>query len=253
MGPQRRGRRARRRQERVRASAAFDEEDNNGSTSRKARSSSSSRAPRGQQRREFHQPHAAQRTRIAVPATTSTTATATASARSGVVFSFPARVYCDFAVYKSKTACKFAVIRPTFETKPDGSRSKRRDGGMLLEFAPAVGQRRYDWSRKQTILLSPLELVELPETLHLGRGVSFFHDPGMGTGRQGETTKSLKAEPMPDGSGGIFLNMATTAPGGKADERASRCPSPSLPLSGTSPRFSCRGSWGSRRCSSIRS
>ena len=208
--------------------------------------------PRGQQRREFHQPHAAQphahsqyQQQPQQPQQQQRPPAQASSSPS------PPRVYRDFAVYKSKTACKFAVIRPTFETKPDGSRSKRRDGGMLLEFAPAVGQRQYDWSRKQTILLSPLELVELTEALHLGRGVNFFHDPGMGTGRQGETTKSLKAEPMPDGSGGIFLNMATTAPGGKGDERASRCPSPSLPRSGTSPRFSCRGSWGSRRCSSI--
>jgi hypothetical protein len=185
---------------------------------------------RGQQRREFHPPHAAQphaqqqqqqyqqkqhqqhqqqqhqqhQQQQRPPAQASSSPSPS-----------PPRVYCDFAVYKSKTACKFAVIRPTFETKPDGSRSKRRDGGVLLEFAPAVGQRQYDWSRKQTILLSPLELAELTEALHLGRGVNFFHDPGMGTGRQGETTKSLKAEPMPDGSGGIFLNMATTAPGGK--------------------------------------
>ena len=172
--------------------------------------------PRGQQRREFHQPHAAQPHAHSQyqqqPQQQQQQQRPPAQASSSPS---PPRVYCDFAVYKSKTACKFAVIRPTFETKPDGSRSKRRDGGMLLEFAPAVGQRQYDWSRKQTILLSPLELVELTEALHLGRGVNFFHDPGMGTGRQGETTKSLKAEPMPDGSGGIFLNMATTAPGGK--------------------------------------
>ena len=123
------------------------------------------------------------------------------------------RVYCDFAVYKSKAAVKFGVIKPQFEPIPgkgDGSVSKKRDGGVLLEFAPAVGQRAYDWQNKQSILLSPLELVELTETLAvLGKGVAFFHDPGMGTARQGAMTKSLKAEPMPDGSGGVFLNLAT--------------------------------------------
>jgi hypothetical protein len=35
----------------------------------------------------------------------------------------------------------------------------------------------------------------------------------MGTNRQGAMTKSLKAEPMPDGSGGIFLNMGVTMGG----------------------------------------
>ena len=123
------------------------------------------------------------------------------------------RVYCDFAVYKSKAACKFGVIKPTFEPVPGtASRQKRRDGGVLLEFAPAVGQRMYDWQNKQSILLSPLELVELTESLAvLGKGVNFFHDPGMGTARQGAVTKSLKAEPMPDGSGGAFLNLSTSS------------------------------------------
>jgi hypothetical protein len=125
------------------------------------------------------------------------------------------RVYCDFAVYKSKAACKFGVIKPTFEPiagSRDGSRQKKRDGGVLLEFAPAVGQRQYDWQNKQSILLSPLELVELTESLAvLGKGVNFFHDPGMGTARQGAMTKSLKAEPMPDGSGGVFFNLSTSS------------------------------------------
>ena len=79
--------------------------------------------------------------------------------------------YCDYAVYKSKAAAKFQVIKPTFEVKPDGSRAKKRDGGVLLEMAPAVGPRQYDWNQKQTIMLSPLELVELTESLHFGRGV----------------------------------------------------------------------------------
>ena len=117
-------------------------------------------------------------------------------------------------MYKSKAACKFGVIKPTFEliAGAPGSRQKKRDGGVLLEFAPAVGQRQYDWQNKQSILLSPLELVELTESLAvLGKGVNFFHDPGMGTARQGAMTKSLKAEPMPDGSGGVFLNMSTSA------------------------------------------
>lgn len=127
------------------------------------------------------------------------------------------RVYCDYAVYKSKAAAKFQVIKPTFEFKPDGSRAKKRDGGVLLEMAPAVGPRQYDWAQKQTIMLSPLELVELTESLHFGRGVNFFHDPGMGTNRQGAMTKSLKAEPMPDGSGGIFLNMGVTTGGDGAN------------------------------------
>jgi hypothetical protein len=120
-------------------------------------------------------------------------------------------VYCDFAIYKSKTALKLSVIRATYETNAaTGASHKRRDGCALLEFAPATGARQYDWSRKQTISLSPVELAELADALDRGRAVSFFHDPNMGTQRQGALTKSLKGEPMPDGSGGAFLNMAVS-------------------------------------------
>ena len=111
-------------------------------------------------------------------------------------------MYCDFAIYKSKTALKLSVIRATYETNAaTGASHKRRDGCALLEFAPATGARQYDWSRKQTISLSPVELAELADALDRGRAVSFFHDPNMGTQRQGALTKSLKGEPMPDGSG----------------------------------------------------
>ena len=121
------------------------------------------------------------------------------------------KVYCDFAIYKSKTALKLSVIRATYETNAaTGASHKRRDGCALLEFAPATGARQYDWSRKQTISLSPVELAELADALDRGRAVSFFHDPNMGTQRQGALTKSLKGEPMPDGSGGAFLNMAVS-------------------------------------------
>ena len=120
----------------------------------------------------------------------------------------------------------FGVIKPTFEPiagSRDGSRQKKRDGGVLLEFAPAVGQRQYDWQNKQSILLSPLELVELTESLAvLGKGVNFFHDPGMGTARQGAMTKSLKAEPMPDARE-VFLNLSTSSA-----PRTAPCRSPSF-------------------------
>ena len=130
------------------------------------------------------------------------------------------RLYTDFAIYKGKTACKLSVVKPTFEPLANGSRQKTKNGGVVFEFAPSVGPRSYDWGQKQAIMLSPLEFIDLTESLHVGRGVAFFHDPGMGTSRQGVTNKTLKAEPMPDGSGGIFLNFflvsagAGGAPGG---------------------------------------
>jgi hypothetical protein len=131
------------------------------------------------------------------------------------------KVYCNFAIHKSKTAVQMSAIKPTFELLPNGSKQKKRDGAMFLEFAPVAagaGQKQYDWSRKQSISLSPLEFMELSEALAANRGVNFFHDPWMGTSRQGETTKSLKAEPMPDGSGGIFLNLTVASGGGRVEK-----------------------------------
>ena len=70
---------------------------------------------------------------------------------------------------------------------------------FLFTFTPSC--RVYDWSAKSTIVLSPLESSELTERASTGGSCEFFHDPGMGSNRQGQLQKSLKMQPMTDGSG----------------------------------------------------
>ncbi|XP_010242377.1 PREDICTED: single-stranded DNA-binding protein WHY1, chloroplastic-like isoform X3 [Nelumbo nucifera] len=86
---------------------------------------------------------------------------------------------------------------------PEGAFKLSKEGFVLLQFAPAVGLRQYDWSRKQVFSLSVTEIGTL---INLGAKGSceFFHDPFKGKSEEGKVRKVLKAEPLPDGSGHFF-------------------------------------------------
>ena len=130
------------------------------------------------------------------------------------------RTFVDFSIYKSKSALSVKLVKPTFETDHQGRTIMKRSGGILLEFAPSIGTRKYDWTRKGAFMLSPIEAAELANRLNpsrqsIAQKVEFFHDPGMGGSSQGSVTKSLKMEAMPDGTGGVFLNYNQTKFGEK--------------------------------------
>lgn len=130
------------------------------------------------------------------------------------------RTFVDFSIYKSKSALSVKLVKPTFETDHQGRTIMKRSGGILLEFAPSIGTRKYDWTRKGSFMLSPIEAAELANRLNpsrqsIAQKVEFFHDPGMGGSSQGSVTKSLKMEAMPDGTGGVFLNYNQTKFGEK--------------------------------------
>lgn len=130
------------------------------------------------------------------------------------------RTFVDFSIYKSKAALSVKLVKPTFETDQQGRTIMKRSGGILLEFAPAIGTRKYDWTRKGSFMLSPIEAAELANRLNpsrpsIAQKVEFFHDPGMGGSSQGSVTKGLKMEAMPDGTGGVFLNYNQTKFGEK--------------------------------------
>ena len=130
------------------------------------------------------------------------------------------RTFVDFSIYKSKSALSVKLVKPTFETDHQGRTIMKRSGGILLEFAPSIGTRKYDWTRKGAFMLSPIEAAELANRLNpsrqsIAQKVEFFHDPGMGGSSQGSVTKSLKLEAMPDGTGGVFLNYNQTKFGEK--------------------------------------
>ena len=131
------------------------------------------------------------------------------------------RTFVAFSIYKSKSALSVNVVKPRFESDNQGRTVMKKAGGILLEFAPGIGPRKYDWTKKGTFMLSPVEAAELANRLNPSRATiaqkcEFFHDPGMGGSSQGSVTKNFKMEAMPDGSGGVFLNYFQTKFGEKS-------------------------------------
>ena len=93
------------------------------------------------------------------------------------------RTFVDFSIYKSKSALSVKLVKPTFEdrsSRPDDYETFRRNS---LEFAPSIGTRKYDWTRKGSFMLSPIEAAELANRLNpsrqsIAQKVEFFPRPG---------------------------------------------------------------------------
>ncbi|KAL6547140.1 Single-stranded DNA-binding protein why1, chloroplastic [Orobanche minor] len=115
----------------------------------------------------------------------------------------PPRVYVGYSVYKGKAALTVVPAPPEFSRLDSGAFKLSREGFVLLQFAPAVGVRQYDWGRKQVFSLS---VGEIGNIISLGARDSceFFHDPNKGKSDEGRVRKVLKVEPLPDGSGHFF-------------------------------------------------
>ncbi|OVA13302.1 Plant transcription factor [Macleaya cordata] len=119
----------------------------------------------------------------------------------------PPRVFVGHSIYKGKAALTVEPKSPEFVPLDSGAFKLSKEGFVLLQFAPAVGVRQYDWNRKQVFSLSVTEIGTL---MGLGPRDSceFFHDPFKGKSEEGKVRKVLKAEPLPDGSGHFFnLNV----------------------------------------------
>ncbi|KAF5203479.1 Single-stranded dna-binding protein why1 protein [Thalictrum thalictroides] len=116
---------------------------------------------------------------------------------------FPSRVYVGYSIYKGKAALTIEPKAPEFSSLDSGAYKVSKEGIVLLQFAPAIGTRQYDWSRKQVFSLS---ISEIGTLMGLGGRDSceFFHDPNKGKSDEGKVRKVLKAEPLPDGSGHFF-------------------------------------------------
>ncbi|KAF7809166.1 single-stranded DNA-binding protein WHY1, chloroplastic-like [Senna tora] len=122
---------------------------------------------------------------------------------SGVVGALPPRVYVGHSIYKGKAALTVTPRPPEFAPLDSGAFKVSREGYVLLQFAPAVSMRQYDWNRKQVFSLS---VGEMGNIISLGpkESCEFFHDPFKGKGDEGKIRKVLKVEPLPDGSGHFF-------------------------------------------------
>ncbi|KGN52606.1 single-stranded DNA-binding protein WHY2, mitochondrial [Cucumis sativus] len=117
------------------------------------------------------------------------------------------RVFASYHVYKGKAALSMEPCMPTFTKVESGNFIMDRRGSIMLTFAPAVGERKYDWTRKQLFALSATEIGSL---ISLGPRDSceFFHDPGMLSSTAGQVRKSLAIKAHTDGNGYFFsLNV----------------------------------------------
>lgn len=116
------------------------------------------------------------------------------------------KVLAAYCIYKGKCALSSRPILPTFSKSGGGFKVDRR-GTVMLTFWPAIGERKYDWEKKQLFALSATEIGSL---INLGPEGSceFFHDPSMLSSNAGQVRKSLSIKPHGDGSGYFFsLNV----------------------------------------------
>lgn len=109
-------------------------------------------------------------------------------------------MFTSYAIYKGKAALSMKPIPPTFTTS-DTSRIMKKSGGMLIELAPAVGAKVYDWKAKSTFVLDVNECGQILDRVSQNEGTEFLHDPNMGGGQAGQIIKKLKLQPMQDNKG----------------------------------------------------
>ena len=116
------------------------------------------------------------------------------------------RVYTSYDIFKGKSAMNVKVIAPTFsQSASGGPLTLKKAGALLLECAPGAA-RAYDWSKKMAMALNVTEMAEILAFTAEAGNLEFLHDPAMGTTSAGQTVKTLRISPMPDGKG-LFVNM----------------------------------------------
>ncbi|RWV92904.1 hypothetical protein GW17_00044678 [Ensete ventricosum] len=127
--------------------------------------------------------------------------------------------FANYTVFKGKAALSVKPILPDIRELDSRSSRTYRNGGVMLTFWPAVGQRKYDWEKKQVFALSPTEVGSF---IGLGPAESceFFHDPSMKSSLEGQVKKSLSISPLSNDNG-YFLNISVVNNIQKTNERLS--------------------------------
>lgn len=127
------------------------------------------------------------------------------------------RVFADYNIYKGKAALSASPRLPQFSKLDSGSLKVDRQGTIMLSFSPAIGERKYDWEKKQLFALSPTEIGSL---ISLGpdEACEFFHDPSMKSSNAGQVRKTLQVKPHADGSG-YFISLSVVNNVQKINER----------------------------------
>ncbi|KAK1396415.1 Single-stranded DNA-binding protein WHY2, mitochondrial [Heracleum sosnowskyi] len=127
------------------------------------------------------------------------------------------RVFANYNIYKGKAALSASPRLPQFSKLDSGCLKVDRQGTIMLSFSPAIGERKYDWEKKQLFALSATEIGSL---ISLGPDESceFFHDPSMKSSNAGQVRKTLQVKPHADGSG-YFISLSVVNNVQKISER----------------------------------
>jgi len=103
------------------------------------------------------------------------------------------------------------VLRPpAWEAGVGSAVFMEKEGGLLLEFAPSVSQRVYDWQSKSSFCLNVGEMGSIL-ALPAGDSAEFFHDPNKGKGataQEGQVSKILRLQPAnAQNSRDVFMSL----------------------------------------------
>ncbi|KAH6795370.1 hypothetical protein C2S51_036356 [Perilla frutescens var. frutescens] len=117
-----------------------------------------------------------------------------------------AKIFAPYSIYKGKAALSADPLLPKFTKLESGDYKVERRGVIMLTFWPAIGERKYDWDKRQKFALSATEVGSL---INLGAKDSceFFHDPSMLSSNAGQVRKSLSIKAHADGSG-YFVSLS---------------------------------------------
>ncbi|KAL0401858.1 UNVERIFIED_CONTAM: Single-stranded DNA-binding protein WHY2, mitochondrial [Sesamum latifolium] len=116
------------------------------------------------------------------------------------------KMFALYSIYKGKAALSAGPRLPTFSKLKSGGYKVERRGAIMLTLWPAIGERKYDWDKRQVFALSATEVGSL---ISLGSKDSweFFHDPSMLSSNAGQVRKSLSIKAHADGSG-YFISLS---------------------------------------------
>ena len=93
----------------------------------------------------------------------------------------PYAVYASYRMYKGKSSLSVSAISPTFRSLPGANGghalSVDRPGVIMLEFVPTMGERQFDYNRKQRFALSASECGEIISKAGTGQDCTLIHDP----------------------------------------------------------------------------
>jgi len=120
----------------------------------------------------------------------------------------------QYKIYKGIKG-KFGALRLKLKRAYTSSDSRKPDGCVFLEAAPAIGPNQYDWENQKIVMA--LSITDIPQILAFlrnptnsayqqvneqneitGHQIKLFHDKGAGTADKMKDTKNLVISKYPD-------------------------------------------------------